>query len=521
MFTNEALTNFTAADSRKRFSAALEQVAARIDREDFVACSIVKGEEIKRGADNRRPDPSDSSIIFGRSLLAGPDLAESAIDELRSGAQKWGDVPAEERAHIIARAGGIIRERRLFLAALMVREAGKPWKEADADVAEAIDFCEYYALEMRRLCKPQLTMQIPGEENYYLYQPRGVTSVISPWNFPLAIACGMTVASLVCGNATLLKPAEPTCQIAFEFAKILLEAGVPPYAFALLIGRGSVIGDIITSSPKVDTICFTGSKEVGLQIIQTAAIVHPGQSRIKRVVAELGGKNAIIIDDDADLDEAIKGVSYSAFGFAGQKCSACSRLIVVGDAYELFLNRLAEATSGMSIGAAREPQTIIGPVIDERSENRITAVIDTAAQSEKLFYRGSAPRGGYYVAPAIFADVAQDSALWQEEIFGPVLACARARTFDEALAMAGNSQYALTGGVYSRLPSNLEKAKRQFKVGNLYLNRGITGALVCRQPFGGSKMSGIGSKAGGPDYLQQFLEPRTITENTMRRGFAG
>jgi len=413
-----------------------------------------------------------------------------------------------------------LRQDRLHLAALMIREAGKPWKEADADVAEAIDFCDYYAEELLRISTPLRTEELVGEDNFYFYEARGITAVISPWNFPLAIACGMVMAALVTGNVVILKPSEQTSLIAAEFARILLECGVPGNAFAFLPGWGEKIGRMLVNSPDVAIIAFTGSKSVGLEIIKNAAIVHPGQNHIKRVIAELGGKNAIIVDQDADIDEAVKGATYSAFGFAGQKCSACSRVIVVGDAYEGFLQRFCDATSSLIIGAASDPASTIGPVIDRESADRIIAVIENSKKTSQLAFQGATPAKGFFAPPAIFHNVDVNSDLWREEVFGPVVACRKANSLAEAIKLATASPYALTGGFFSRSPKNIAHVKEHFRVGNLYINRGCTGALVCRQPFGGFKLSGIGSKAGGRDYLLQFLEPRTVTENTLRRGFA-
>jgi RHH-type proline utilization regulon transcriptional repressor/proline dehydrogenase/delta 1-pyrroline-5-carboxylate dehydrogenase len=363
-----------------------------------------------------------------------------------------------------------------------------------------------------------------GEENHYLYQPRGVTVVIAPWNFPLAIACGMSVAALVTGNTVLLKPAEQSSLIGYQLARIILEAGVPKEAFAFLPAKGEDVGPYLTGHPEVAMIVFTGSRPVGLSIVESASKVPAGQRMIKKVVAELGGKNAIIVDEDADFDDAIRGVLSSAFGFAGQKCSACSRLIVVGDAYEPFIERLAAATQDLIVGNASDPSSFLGPVVDGEAYERITSTIRSASEHLTLLAQAKVPtelsQRGNFIPPAIFRDVPPTHAIWTDEIFGPVVACARARDFDHALEMATSSEYALTGGVYSRHPQNLQKAKEEFRVGNLYVNRGITGALVGRQPFGGFLMSGIGSKAGGPDYLVQFMEPRVVTENTMRRGFS-
>ena len=363
-------------------------------------------------------------------------------------------------------------------------------------------------------------MDIEGEDNFYFYRPRGIAVVIAPWNFPLAIACGMTVASLVCGNVTILKPAEQTSLIAFEFAKILLTAGVPVDAFAFLPGEGESIGRALVQDPRTAIICFTGSKTVGLEILKNASVLAEGQKHIKKVITELGGKNCIIVDEDADLDEAIKGILYSAFGFAGQKCSACSRLVILKDIYERLLSRLADACNDLIVGPAGDSSSYFGPVIDKDSQSRILKIINDSKSQLNLLAQTKVPDFGYFVPGTIFRDVPLDHYIWQEEIFGPVLACAAAKDFEHALQIANDSQYALTGGLYSRSPANIKKAYEEFEAGNLYINRACTGALVCRQPFGGFKLSGMGSKAGGPDYLLQFMEPVCVSENTMRRGFA-
>ncbi len=521
-FRNEALIDFTVSSQRDSFQSALEMVADSIKDNRYRAAPLIDGMVVSPAGPAEtieRLDPSNSSRLIGRVTCAGLAEAERAIDSVVSGGRAWEDFGFERRCSIIRSLAAIMRERRKMLAALMVFEVGKPWREADADVCEAIDFCEYYALEMLRLGPAVLTSEVPGEDNRYFYQPRGVVVVISPWNFPLAIACGMTVAALVTGNATILKPAEQSSLIAQEFASMVLESGVPGSAFAFLPGRGESIGRFLVASPQVSMICFTGSKAVGLEIVREAATMREGQRHIKRVVAELGGKNAIIVDEDADLDEAIKGILVSAFGYAGQKCSACSRVLVVGDAYEPFLARMQGAARDMIVGESSDPATCMGPVIDSEAQERIQGIIARAKSGSKLLFEGKVPTQGYFVPPTLFRDVDPGSEVWRNEIFGPVVACARASDFEEALMRANDSEYALTGGLYSRSPANIERARRSFKVGNLYINRSCTGALVCRQPFGGFRLSGVGSKAGGPDYLLQFMEPRVVTENTMRRGF--
>ena len=519
MFKNEPFTDFTIPSNRSNFEEALRALQARIEKEQLWAAPIVNGKEIESPEISLRVDPSDPSVVVSRTKFASLQDVDNALEYASNCADSWAKVPATDRSNIIKRAAQEMRSRRLELVAIIIREAGKSWREADADVAEAIDFCDYYAEEILRIAPPILTMEVAGEDNHYFYQPRGVALIIAPWNFPLAIACGMAVAALVTGNPVILKPAEQTSYIAYELAKILLKAGIPPGAFSFLPGYGEQIGRKLVASPKVSLICFTGSRPVGLEILKASAVVAPDQYHMKKVILELGGKNAIIVDEDADLDEAVKGVIASAFGFSGQKCSACSRVLVVGRAKDQFLPRLMEAAKDLIVGKSSEPATLLGPVIDEESQKRILNVIADSERSFKPLFKGTVPKNGYFVPATIFQDVAAESSLWREEVFGPVVAVRCVPSFEHAIKEANDCQYALTGGVFSRSPAHLEQAKSDFKVGNLYLNRSCTGALVCRQPFGGFKLSGIGSKAGGKDYLLQFLEPRTVTENTMRRGF--
>ena len=519
MFKNEPLTNFNSDASRETMNTSLAALERRIQHGALKACPIIGGEELHTGRENKRFDPASNDVLVGTTELAGKGDMERALTLLHNRASSWAATPARTRAEMLHTAARLMRQRKFDLSALIIRETGKPWREADADVAEAIDFCDYYALEMLRLAAPHKTQEVTGEDNFYLYGARGVCAVISPWNFPLAIACGMTVAALVAGNAVLLKPARQTSLIAFELCRILLEAGVPPEVLAFLPSSGDEIGNALVESPLLDMICFTGSKAVGLDIIQRASVVQPGQRNVKKVVAEMGGKNAVIVDEDAELDDAVKLVASSAFGFSGQKCSACSRLIVHQSIYEQFIERLAQAASDLIIGKPSDPASFMGPVIDAAAQKRILQIVEEAKLDTKLAFMGKAPEGGCFVPPVIFRDVAPSSRLWREEVFGPVLAVCSAENFEAALTRANDCEYALTGGVFSRNPAHIEMAKRNFMVGNLYINRGCTGALVQRQPFGGSRMSGVGSKAGGPDYLLQFLDPRTVSENTMRRGF--
>jgi RHH-type proline utilization regulon transcriptional repressor/proline dehydrogenase/delta 1-pyrroline-5-carboxylate dehydrogenase len=438
----------------------------------------------------------------------------------------WRDKDPVERANLLIHAASILRSRRDELAGVMIEEAGKPWSEADADVCEAIDFCEYYARESVHLFQRERLGKFVGELNEQWYQPRGVCAVISPWNFPLAICCGMTVAALVTGNTAIVKPAEQTPAIARILCEILWQAGIPRDVLQFLPGQGGTVGAALVRDPRIAIIAFTGSKAVGLDILSAAGVTPEDQPFVKKVICEMGGKNAILIDASADLDEAVLGVRQSAFGFAGQKCSACSRAIVVETAHDAFLHRLVESTRALVVGDPMHPSTDVGPVIDEDAAKKIRSYIQLGKQEAKLELSLPVPdgleakTGRHFVGPTIFSNVVPDHRIANEEIFGPVLAVMKVRDFDEALLLANATSYKLTGGVYSRKPSNLERAKREFRVGNLYLNRGITGALVGRQPFGGFGLSGVGSKAGGGDYLLQFVEPRACTENTMRRGFA-
>ncbi|MGH8975918.1 MAG: aldehyde dehydrogenase family protein, partial [Acidimicrobiia bacterium] len=427
----------------------------------------------------------------------------------------------EHRAGVLFRAAALMRQRRAELAALMVFEAGKPIREADADVAEAIDFCDYYGREGLRLGAGVPILQAPGETNTYRYQPRGIGVVIAPWNFPLAIPTGMVSAALVTGNAVLFKPAEQTPGIAYRLVQILLEAGVPPGVLAFLPGVGEEVGAELVASPSVSFVTFTGSLAVGLQIVERAAVHQPGQGHVKRVVAEMGGKNAIVVDTDADLDQAVPAIVASAFGYAGQKCSAAARVIGVGPVFDELVARLVGAVALVPLGHPKELRTAVGPVIDEDAWKRVRRYQEAArVEGEVLLQRDDLPEGGWYVGPTVVVTDQPGCKVATEEIFGPLLVCMRAESFEAALAQAGATDYALTGGVFSRSPAHIRLAAEEFRAGNLYINRGITGALVGRQPFGGYGLSGVGSKAGGPDYLLQFVEPRVITENTIRQGFA-
>ncbi|MFI5461074.1 MAG: L-glutamate gamma-semialdehyde dehydrogenase [Isosphaerales bacterium] len=519
-FRNEPPADFARSESREAMREALERVRAELGRSYPL---LIGGEEI--GTEPRRLDsldPSHSSRVVGRVALAGASHAEAAVAAARTAFPAWAATPARARAAVLIGAAAIMRNRRFELAAWEVYECGKPWAEADADVAEAIDFCEFYAREMIRLAEPR-RRDVSGETNFTEPIPRGVAVVIPPWNFPLAIPTGMTAAAIVAGNTVILKPAQQSPVIIWHLARALREAGLPAGVLNYLPGLGAEIGQVLVNHPEIDLIAFTGSREVGLLINRQAADTKPGQTHVKRVIAEMGGKNAIVIDDDADLDEAVVGVIQSALGYAGQKCSACSRVIVLEGIYEAFLARLVEAARAVKVGPADDPETLVGPVIDASARRRILDYQQIAATEGRVVFQsevGPLAGQGYFVGPMIVADVQPGARLAQEEIFGPVLAVLRAKDLDDGLRIANGTPYALTGGIYSRSPANIERVTREFRVGNLYINRGITGALVDRQPFGGFKLSGIGTKAGGPDYLHEFLLTRCVTENTMRRGFA-
>ena len=516
-FRNDPMVDFGIKAQRDNLEKAMRAFKQTLGAEYPIH---INGKDIKTGRFIDSLNPSEPSQIVGRVHVAGIEHAEQAMKAAKAAAPAWRRTPVEKRAELLDKLADILDRDRMTLNSVEILEAGKPWEEADGDIAEAIDFCRYYAREMRKLAKPKRMGGVPGETSQYLYQPRGVSVVIAPWNFPLAILTGMVAASLVTGNTVVFKPAEQTPVIAAYLMKALREAGFPAGVANFLNGYGEEIGEYLTGHIDTNLICFTGSKAVGLHIWEKAAKTQKGQESVKHMICEMGGKNAVIIDSDADLDEAVTGVLYSAFGFAGQKCSAASRVIVVEEIYERFVERLVEATKSLRIARAEEPDTYMGPVIDEEAQTRILATIEKSKQEAKLAYQGATPTGGFFVGPTIFVDVKPGSDLAQKEVFGPVLAIIRAKDIDQALEFANGTEYALTGGVYSRSPANIEKIKIGFEVGNLYINRGITGAMVERHPFGGFKMSGAGSKTGGPDYLLNFVEPRVITENTLRRGFA-
>ncbi|MBE9050557.1 L-glutamate gamma-semialdehyde dehydrogenase [Nostocales cyanobacterium LEGE 11386] len=515
-FTGVADTDYAEAEARNMSTQAFEEVRRQLGR---TYLPLINGEYVNTQEFVDSLNPSNFSEVVGRVGLISVEQAQQAMQAAKAAFPGWRKTPVKQRAGVLRQAADLMEARRAELSAWIVLEVGKPVKEADAEVSEAIDFCRYYAEEMERLDEG-VNYDVAGETNRYIYQPRGIAVVISPWNFPLAIACGMTVAALVAGNCTLLKPAETSSVIAAKLTEILIEAGIPKGVFQYVPGKGSQVGAYMVNHPDTHIIAFTGSQEVGCRIYAEAATLKPGQKHLKRVIAEMGGKNAIIVDESADLDQAVVGVVQSAFGYSGQKCSACSRVIVLQPIYDAFVRRLVEATKSLNIGEAELPSTQVGPVIDAKSRDRIREYIEKGKAQAQVALELSAPEQGYFIGPVIFSEVAPDAIIAQQEIFGPVLAVTKVKDFPEALAVANGTNYALTGGIYSRTPSHIQQAQEDFEIGNLYINRTITGAIVARQPFGGFKLSGVGSKAGGPDYLLQFLEPRTITENIQRQGFA-
>jgi RHH-type proline utilization regulon transcriptional repressor/proline dehydrogenase/delta 1-pyrroline-5-carboxylate dehydrogenase len=520
-FVNAANTDFSRADSRERMYAALKTVAGGLGRRWPL---VLDGRRISDRDWVPSMNPARPSQIVGYWACATVADADEAVAAARAAFPSWSATPVGERASILLRTADILEERRFELNALEVFEAAKPWAEADGDVSEAIDFCRFYAAEMIRLGRGTVTQAVPGERCFQTWIPRGVAAVIAPWNFPLAILCGMTAAAAVAGNSVVMKPAEQTSVLAAVLLEILREAGLPAGVVNYLPGRGEEVGARLVGHPGVDIVAFTGSRPVGLAIWEAAARATPGQANLKKVVCEMGGKNALIIDDDADLDEAIPAALNSAFGFSGQKCSALSRIIVLDGIHDRFVDRFVAACATVPVGDPSEPGTLVGPVIDAEAQQRILGIIERGKKEATLAFQSNLPAalaaaGGTYVPPTVFKDVAPEAFIAREEIFGPVVAILRARDLDQAFSIANGTDYALTAGLFSRSPSALARAERELLAGNLYLNRGITGAIVERHPFGGFKQSGGGTKAGGRGYLENFLFPKAVAENVLRRGF--
>jgi 1-pyrroline-5-carboxylate dehydrogenase len=509
-FTNEPFTDFSKPENRSAMLAALAKVKSEFGKE---YPQIIGSERIITPEKTKSTNPSHPEEVVGVFQQATVEMANRAIQVANAAFASWSRTPAGERVEVLFRTVDLLRRHKFELSALMCYEVGKNWAEADGDIAETIDFCEFYGREMLRLAGPQPLTPMKGEKNYLYYIPLGVGAIIPPWNFPCAIMAGLVVASVVTGNTVVLKPSSDSPTIAYRFFELLFEAGLPPGVANLVVGPGSTVGEAMVSHPKTRFIGFTGSKEAGLRIQQVASKPQAGQLWIKRTVLEMGGKDGIIVDDEADIDAAVEGVTQSAFGYQGQKCSACSRAIVTEKVYDTFLQKLTERVKKIKVGPADDPATYMGPVINKNSMKSILDYIEVGKKEGRLV-AGGGPAGGdgYFIQPTVIADLSPKSRIAQEEIFGPVLGVIPAKNFDHALEIANDTEFGLTGGVYSKNPEKLRKASESFHVGNLYLNRKCTGAMVGAHPFGGFNMSGTDSKTGGRDYLLLFLQAKTIAE---------
>jgi len=512
-YSPEPFTNFADAREREAIDRALQTVSGQIGLEVPL---IVGGRRVFTEKKTNSINPSAKGEIVGRVSKASREQAEEAIQHAWETFRAWSKEPAASRARLLFKAAAILRRRKHEFSAWLMLEAGKVRAEADADTAEAIDFLEYYARQMLEMDAGAGRRLIPmrGEDNDLRYIPLGVGVVIPPWNFPLAIMAGMTCAAVVAGNTVVLKPASATPVIAYKFVELMEEAGMPPGVIQFVPGSGAEIGDYLVEHPLTRFISFTGSREVGLRIFELSAKTQPKQLWLKRFVGELGGKDAIVVDSEADLESAAKAIVGSAFGFSGQKCSACSRAIVHADVYDEVLRRCVELTEALKVGDARSLDSDTGPVIDESAYSKIVEYIDIGKKEGRLVAGGAPAEGdGFYIQPTIIADVRPDAVIMKEEIFGPVLAFCKADSFEEALRIANDTEYGLTGSVFSRRRDRLELARESFHVGNLYFNRKCTGAIVGIHPFGGFNLSGTDSKAGGPDYLLQFTQLKLISES--------
>jgi len=517
-YENAPLVNFVYRQNQDRMREALAHARAQLGQKYPL---VINGDRVWTDKTIASINPSSPEDVVGHVAEAGIPEAERAVKAARDAFEKWRWTPFETRCRLLERAADIIHRRRYELSALEVFEVGKAWAEADGDIREAMDFCLFYAHQMRLIGRPRLTQHVLGEESYQHYWPRGVAMIIAPWNFPLAILTGMTSAALVTGNTVIMKPAEQSAVVGAMLMEILEEAGVPPGVLNYLPGKGSVMGAHLVDHKDVDVIAFTGSREVGLRIWESAGKTREGQRELKQVICEMGGKNAIIIDADADLDEAIVDTIYSAFGYQGQKCSACSRLIILEEIYPRAMERLMNAAASLRVGNPEEPGITVGPVIDGKAHKNILEYIEIGKNESSLaFQRADVPEKGFFIPPTIFTNVDPKNQIACEEIFGPVLSVIKARDLDEAFQIANRTEFALTAGFFSRSPANIERAKAEIIAGNVYINRSCTGAVVGRHPFGGFKMSGGGTKAGGAEYLLQFVVPRVVTENITRHGFA-
>jgi 1-pyrroline-5-carboxylate dehydrogenase len=519
-FRNEPMLDFTKWDVARQMRAALDKVRGQLGREYDL---IIGGHRVKTAEKIRSLNPARPSEIVGIHQKAGKEHVEPAMQAALKAYEHWSRTPLEDRVSLLFRTADILRERKFELMAWLVYEVSKNWGEADADIAETIDFCEFYAREAQRLAAGKAPVQLPGEIDHFFYVPLGVGAVIPPWNFPFAIMAGMTTAAIVCGNTVILKPSVDASTIAARFFSLMEEAGMPDGVVNFCPGEGPEFGAAVVAHPQTRFVAFTGSKAVGLEIHEQAAKTQPGQLFIKRTVLEMGGKDSIIVESDCDLDAAVEGVAASAFGFNGQKCSACSRAIVDASIYDTFCDRLVERVAKIKIG---DPAAnfAAGPVINERAYKRVLDYIAIGKNEGRVLAGGEAVEteaGGYYVAPTVIADVSPTAKIAQEEIFGPVLAVIKSNGLADALAIANNTEYGLTGAIYSGSREKLEQAREEFNVGNLYLNRKCTGAMVGAHPFGGFNMSGTDSKAGGPDYLLLFTQAKSIAEKIGYAGPAG
>ncbi len=509
-YRHEPFTDFTRDENRIEFEKALRKVEGELGKEYPL---IVGGERITTVEKIVSYNPSKKDEIIGIVSKANKEIAEKAIQVALKAFQIWKNVNAEERANILLRAAAKIRQRKHEFSAWLVKEAGKPWKEADADTAEGIDFLEYYARQMISLNGGKTILSREGEHNRYVYTPLGVCVTISPWNFAFAIMAGTTVAPIVTGNTVLLKPASATPVVAAKFIEVLEEAGLPAGVVNFVPGSGAQVGDYLVDHPKTSLITFTGSKEVGVRVYERAAIVQQGQHHLKRVIVEMGGKDTVVVDKDVDLDVAARSIITSAFGFSGQKCSAGSRAVIHEDVYNELIDRVVKWTKELSLAEPLAPDVDMGPVIDKSAFDKIMSYIEIGKKEGSLVVGGDADdTKGYFIQPTIFADVDPLARIMQEEIFGPIVAFCKAKDFQHAIEIANNTEYGLTGAVITNNRNNIEKAKKEFHVGNLYFNRNCTGAIVGYHPFGGFKMSGTDSKAGGPDYLILHMQAKTISE---------
>ncbi|HEV2489243.1 MAG TPA: L-glutamate gamma-semialdehyde dehydrogenase [Candidatus Acidoferrales bacterium] len=514
-FRNEPLLDFSKAENRTAMEAALKKVAGQLGRE---YPNVIGGEKVVTKEKIQSTNPSHPSQVIGVFQKGTVEMANQAVEAAHKAFAHWKSVPAEERVALCFRVGEILRKRRFELNAWLAYETGKTWPEADADTAELMDFCEFYGREMLRLAGPQKLVPTHGEKNFLVYIPLGVGIVIPPWNFAAAIMGGMTLAAIVTGNTVVVKPSSDSPTVAAIFMEILEEAGIPKGVVNFFTGPGSTAGEALVNHPLARFIAFTGSKEAGLRIGEMAAKKQPGQIWIKRTVLEMGGKDATIVDEEADLDSAAEGVAQAAFGYQGQKCSACSRAIVSQRVYDKFLEKLIPRVKAMKVGPTEDPGNYMGPVINKAAMKTILDYIETGKKEGRLLAGGKAAGGdGYFIEPTVIADVKPTAKIAQEEIFGPVLAVIPVKDFDEALEVANGTEYGLTGAVYTKNAKKLERASEEFHVGNLYLNRKCTGAKVGVHPFGGFNMSGTDSKAGGHDYLLLFLQGKVVAENVAAK----